>query len=238
MKIIICDDSLDDRKNCLREVNSVAKECNIDIDVLEYETAKQLLFDLEEKILTTDILLFDINMPEMSGIEAAQKLRNMGYKGEIVFLTVSKNHMLNAFDVRAFNYIIKGEMQNDRVKKILKEVLMIADEKSKEYILFTGIGEIRNIPVLSIKYFEVKGKIVTVYYGSKSFEFVSTIGKLENILFTRGFIRVHRSFMVSTVMIKSFSYEVITLIDGTLITVGRKYYARLKEDMLKKSVNV
>ena len=205
---------------------------------MEYETAKQLLFDLEEKILTTDILLFDINMPEMSGIEAAQKLRNMGYKGEIVFLTVSKNHMLNAFDVRAFNYIIKGEMQNDRVKKILREVLMIADEKSKEYILFTGIGEIRNIPVLSIKYFEVKGKIVTVYYGSKSFEFVSTIGKLENILFTRGFIRVHRSFMVSTVMIKSFSYEEITLIDGTLIPVGRKYYASLKEEMLKKSVNV
>jgi len=114
--------------------------------------------------------------------------------------------------------------------------LEIASEKSNEYMLFTGIGEYRNIAINDIKYFEVRGKIITVYYGSKSFEFISTIGKLENLLFTKGFLRVHRSFLVSLQYIKTFTYEEITLIDHTVISVGRKYYSGLKDAMKENAI--
>ena len=103
-------------------------------------------------------------------------------------------------------------------------------------MLFTGIGEYRNIAINDIKYFEVRGKIITVYYGSKSFEFISTIGKLENLLFAKGFLRVHRSFLVSLQHIKNFTYEEITLIDNTEIPVGRKYYSGLKEAMKENAI--
>lgn len=237
MRVVLCDDNPVEKSFYSNMIREISKEEGIDIDLLEFETAKQMLFELEDEIDINDIFLLDINMPEVSGMQAAIKLRESGYRGEIVFLTVSKNYMLSAFDVHAFNYIVKGETKEEKAKQILREVILLAEDKAKEYMLFTGVGEYRNIAISSIKYFEVNGKIITVHYGNNSFEFVSTIGKLENILFNRGFIRVHRSYMVSKSAIKSFSYGEIILIDELKLPVGRKYYAQLKETMSKKVVS-
>lgn len=236
MRIVICDDNPTERNALLEVTEKISKSVGYDTEFEVFENAKQMMFELEDKLELVDVMFLDINMPDLDGMEAASKLRLQGYIGEIVFTTVSKTHMLRAFDVRAFNYIVKGETDKDKTVKIIKDVLEIASEKSKEYMLFTGIGEYRNIAINDIKYFEVRGKIITVYYGSKSFEFISTIGKLENLLFTKGFIRVHRSFLVSLPYIKAFTYEYITLIDNTEISVGRKYYGGLKEAIKENAV--
>ena len=236
MRVAICDDNLAERNNLLELTTRISRFDGYDAEFEVFENAKQMLFELEDKLELVDIMFLDINMPGIDGMEAASKFRSNGYIGEIVFITVSKTHMLRAFDVRAFNYIVKGETDRKRTEKIIKDVFETASEKSKEYMLFTGIGEYRNIAINEIKYFEVRGKIITVYYGSKSFEFISTIGKLENMLFTKGFIRVHRSFLVSLPYIKMFTYEEITLIDNTVISVGRKYYSGLKEAIRENAI--
>ena len=236
MIVVICDDNPAERKNLLEVTTHISKSEGYDTEFEVFENAKQMLFELEDKLELIDVILLDINMPGLDGMEAASKLRSNGYIGEIVFTTVSKSHMLGAFDVRAFNYIVKGETESTKMVKIIKDVLRTASEKSKEYMLFTGIGEYRNIAINDIKYFEVRGKIITVYYGSKSFEFISTIGKLENLLYTKGFVRVHRSFLVSLQYIKTFTYEEITLLDHTEISVGRKYYSGLKEAMKENAI--
>lgn len=236
MRVAICDDNLAERNSLLELTTRISRFDGYDAEFEVFENAKQMLFELEDKLELVDIMFLDINMPGIDGMEAASKFRSNGYIGEIVFITVSKTHMLRAFDVRAFNYIVKGETDRKRTEKIIKDVFETASEKSKEYMLFTGIGEYRNIAINEIKYFEVRGKIITVYYGSKSFEFISTIGKLENMLFTKGFIRVHRSFLVSLPYIKMFTYEEITLIDNTVISVGRKYYSGLKEAIRENAI--
>ena len=236
MIVVICDDNPIERENLLEVTTHISKSEGYDAEFEVFENAKQMLFELEDKLELIDVILLDINMPGIDGMEAALKLRSNGYIGEIVFTTVSKSHMLGAFDVRAFNYIVKGETDSAKTVRIIKGVLGIASEKSKEYMLFTGIGEYRNIAINDIKYFEVRGKIINVYYGSKSFEFISTIGKLENLLFTKGFLRVHRSFLVSLQYIKTFTYEEVTLIDRTVISVGRKYYSGLKEAMKENAI--
>ena len=236
MIVVICDDNPIERENLLEVTTHISKSEGYDAEFEVFENAKQMLFELEDKLELIDVILLDINMPGIDGMEAALKLRSNGYIGEIVCTTVSKSHMLGAFDVRAFNYIVKGETDSAKTVRIIKGVLGIASEKSKEYMLFTGIGEYRNIAINDIKYFEVRGKIITVYYGSKSFEFISTIGKLENLLFTKGFLRVHRSFLVSLQYIKTFTYEEVTLIDRTVISVGRKYYSGLKEAMKENAI--
>ena len=236
MIVVICDDNPIERENLLEVTTHISKSEGYDAEFEVFENAKQMLFELEDNLELIDVILLDINMPGIDGMEAALKLRSNGYIGEIVFTTVSKSHMLGAFDVRAFNYIVKGETDSAKTVRIIKGVLGLASEKSKEYMLFTGIGEYRNIAINDIKYFEVRGKIITVYYGSKSFEFISTIGKLENLLFTKGFLRVHRSFLVSLQYIKTFTYEEVTLIDQTVISVGRKYYSGLKEAMKENAI--
>ena len=192
MIVVICDDNPIERENLLEVTTHISKSEGYDAEFEVFENAKQMLFELEDKLELIDVILLDINMPGIDGMEAALKLRSNGYIGEIVFTTVSKSHMLGAFDVRAFNYIVKGETDSAKTVRIIKGVLGIASEKSKEYMLFTGIGEYRNIAINDIKYFEVRGKIITVYYG--------------------------------------------TLIDRTVISVGRKYYSGLKEAMKENAI--
>lgn len=237
MRIVLCDDNPTDITKYSKIIKDIISDTEEDgVELITYESASKLLFDMEDKLNLIDILVLDINMPGMSGMELARLIREKSYKGEIVFLTFSKEHMLGAFDVRAFNYIVKGETAIDKMYKIFEDSLRIALEKAKEYMLFTGIGEYRNIPILSIKYFEVNGKIITVHYSNRSFDFVSTIGKLENLLFCKGFVRVHRSFMVAISAVKSFNYTEIILVDGSNIPVGRTYYNNLKEAVAKSVV--
>lgn len=229
MRVVLCDDNAKEREYFSKLVKDLATKNSIFIELDIFEDASELLFKLEDELEKIDIFLLDINMPKMNGMELASRLRSRGFSGELVFLTVSKEYILEAFDVRAFNYIVKGETSTEKTKSILLDVLKLGKEKSEEYILFTGIGEYRNIAISSIKYFEVKGKIVTVYYGiDKSFEFISTIAKLENLLYAKNFIRIHRSFLVSSLAIANHSFKEVVLADGTCIPLGRKYYTDLK----------
>ena len=94
MRVIICDDNASERAHFRKIMEEVAAEEEIDVDILEFEDAKPLIFEMEDFIATTDIILLDIHMPGMNGMEAADKLRKNKYKGEILFVTVSKNYML------------------------------------------------------------------------------------------------------------------------------------------------
>jgi len=174
MRVIICDDNPVDIKKYSEIINDVIVDAHEeDTELISYDSVSRLLFDMEDKLNLIDIMILDINMPGINGMDFAKNIRENSYKGEIIFLTCSKDHMPGAFDVRAFNYIVKGETDIKRVEKIILDSIAVAKEKTKEYMLFTGIGEYRNIPVLSIKYFEVNGKIITVHYSNRSFEFVS-----------------------------------------------------------------
>lgn len=236
MRIIVCDDSPHDIEEYSKIIKQVLQDEEVDAELIQYDNPKKLLFDIDENKDLFQVIFLDINMPEINGMELAFKLRDLSYEGEIVFLTCSKSYMLGAFDVRAFNYIVKSETPDLKMRKIIKEVIQKASDKEREYMLFTGVGEHRNIALSSIKYFEVNRKIITVHYGDKNFEFISTIGKIENLLFCKGFIRVHRSYLVAINSVREFSYGTLTLSDGTSIPVGRKYYAILKKSLEKAFV--
>lgn len=104
--------------------------------------------------------------------------------------------------------------------------------------MFTCAGESRNVPLEDIQYFEVKHNIITVYYQKEKFEFYSTIGKLEDQLQKKGFIRIHRSFMVAKKFIRQASYTELELTNGTLLPVGQVHAKQLRKEMKAKRVSV
>ena len=235
MHIVFCDDHADVIAKYQRIVEDICVRHKIDATFDSYKSGESLLFSMEEIILGADIIFLDVRMPGRNGIEVASVLRENGYGGEIIFLTLFKDAVYYAFDVRANNYLLKETATLKRIEKVFLDAVEIVREKNDEFILLTGIGEYRNVPIKEIRYFEVNQKIVTVYYGHRNFEFVSTIGKLENILFNKGFIRISRSYLVAKKYIRSFVYGKVFMMDGEELPVGRKYYKELK-NMMKNSV--
>ncbi len=235
-KIIICDDREADRKKYSRLINKFAARQNLEIEIVMFESGKALLFEMEGNRQDVDIIFLDIHMPGIDGMEVAKKLREFNYRGEIIFLTVSQDHILDAFDVGAFHYIIKDQCTMRRFEEILLNGIEKAREREKEYICFTGGGESINILLASIRYFEVTNRIITVHYEEdKAFGFYSTMGKLETRLRGYGFVRVHRSFLVSIAHIEVLLYGKVKLRGGVEVPVGRSYYQEVKNTLKERS---
>ena len=231
MRIALCDDNEQDLNYYSDLICTLAKEKNIAIEVVRFETGEQALFHISNNEKPIDILLLDIHMPGINGIETGLKLRQapFHFHGEIVFVTVSSDYAIDAFDVQAFHYIVKGITSTEKTNAILTNALNKAVEKEQEFILLKGIGEYRNIPIQSIYYFEVFQRIITVHYdNNEQFEFYSSIGKLEITVLPKGFLRIHRSYIVSVSQIKTFNSTSLTLMNGKELPVGRKYLPNLK----------
>jgi len=232
MKIAICDDKFTEIKKYEEFFRKIAKEHKLLFDIIYYESGQQMLFDFESNLKQfADIIFLDIHMPGFSGIEAALELRQYAYSGEIIFLTASKNHMLDAFDVEALHYIIKNETPYHKVEEIFLRAVKKASEKKQKNILFTAGGEYRNIATNSIRYFDIYKKIVTVHYDDQqTFEFYCpSLEKVEKQLDGLGFIRIHRGYLVSLSRIILCSHDMVQLDNQEKLPIGRKYYPLLKE---------
>ncbi|MDR2712442.1 MAG: LytTR family DNA-binding domain-containing protein [Clostridiales bacterium] len=237
MKVIICDDNLIEQERYLVMLKDLAAKHDIVLELATYDSAVSLLFAVEDSKFDADLIFMDINMPNMSGDEASQRLRERGYLNDIVFLTVSKGHFLRAFDVDALHYVVKGETSDLEFERIFLKAVRSLNDKKQKYAAYYGGGETRNIPLNSIRYYEIYRGIVTVYYDKdNSFQFPQmSLQELENELSEYGFFRIHKSYLVALSAIESLTYSEVTLRDGTKLPISRRKYSELRDTLLLKS---
>lgn len=233
MRVVICDDDAPMREYYTELIRLIAEQKELSVTIDEYEKAEQLLFALSDKQDPPDIAFLDVFMPGDNGISLGTQMRKAGFIGSIIYLTRSKDHMLPAFDVGASNYIIKGhEYEDNRFEKVFMQAAAQVKKKKEKYLLLNGISEHRNIAIESIYYFEVNKHVCIVHYGAdEMFEFISSLGKIENTLLPYRFARVHKSFLVNCSEIKSYTFKEIVMNEGSQIPVGRKYSTEFRQLM-------
>ena len=217
-------------------INTLGKKHGLDLSIKSFQNADQLFFYMEDEKAVIDIVFLDIQMPGIDGIEAAVRLRQKGYSGEIIFLTKQADKAIKGYDVKAYHFIVKSPESDPNFERIFLEAVNHVQNKTAEYITFQGIGESRNIAIRDISYFSVDRRIITVHYGRESFEFYSSMEKVENVMLEYGFLRAQRSYLVNIDYISDFNAESITMKDGTIITLSRKNSKQIREAINKKRV--
>jgi len=204
--------------------------CGYEIDLKIYKSGSDLLFDLEEPKFhhTLDILLLDIGMPGLSGVETAVEARKIGYEGVLIFVTADNRHYEEAFDVMAFNYVVKGDHSAERFIEVFSKALSMAAKYRNNNVIFSNGSDLCKISIDQITYFEIIKGSLTVRYNGQKFEIRSTLEKIEEELSDRGFQRIHRNYIVSLTQVRSITYSEVIMQDGTSLPVGRRYYPELK----------
>lgn len=231
MKIVVCDDSANDRKKYSDLFIALAEKHNIIADLKIYESGDSLLYSFKESSSFADIIFFNIDISGISGIDVTKKLREMGYKNEIIFLADSKKYILQGYDVSAFNYIIKTETSDSDFEKVFLDVIRYIKDKEQKICLFNNGVLHKNIPISDIKYFYVKKKISTVHFQNGTFEFPCTIDKLEREFEAYGFVSIKRDYLISIKYILNIKSDSVTLTDGKKILINKKGYKKLKKLM-------
>lgn len=225
MNIFICDDNAEQTSLCKKAIQALSHQHGIHSKIKAFPSGDALLFEAEDAYATLDLIYLDIHMPGLNGIETAKRLREIGFLGDIVFFTVSPDFAIAGYDVGALHYVVKDETTKEKFEEIFLRACERKQRRESEVLVLTCAGESRCVPVEEIRYFEIQQRIVTVVYAKERFEFYSTMMRLEEQLFNRGFVRTHKSFLVSKRFIHSIDSSRVLLDSGEELPVGKRYYA-------------
>lgn len=201
LNVLIVDDELPARERLQRLVGelpgySVAGVCGSGGDALA------LIRKLDPAIV-----LLDIRMPGMTGIEVARHLGALEHPPAIVFTTAYDEYALEAFDAQAVGYLLKP-VRRERLEEALKHASRLSASQlhrlsspaqplaARQHVAVRVRDELKLIPVKSIRYFEADQKYVTVRHTNGEDLLDEPLKQLEEE-FAEDFVRAHRSLLVA-----------------------------------------
>ena len=194
--------------------------------------------------LTPDVVLLDVRMPGMSGLEAARHLLTMPQPPAVIFTTAFDEHALEAFDSQAVGYLLKP-VRRRRLERALQhaarlsrvELQRLGDaelpESRRQHISVRVRDQFRLIPIREILFFRAEQKYVTVVHRGGEDLIDESLKALGEEL-AEDFVRVHRSYLVAVDTIQSLAKDadgkpVLRLRDRPdVIPVSRRQLADLK----------
>lgn len=223
MRVFICIPDSEERAFCRKRIYMLSKIDGIELTIFEekVEETGENYFDLID-FDDADLIYIGVDS-HFNGISVAKSIRKAGINAVIVFFTRFKEAVFDAFDVEALHYLVDGKISVAKFDEVFRKAVSRAESRIQASIVLNCAGEQRKIIISQIYYFEVFNRIVTVYYRDGSFEFYSTLSRLEDSLASRGFVRVHRAYLVQERYIASIKQKEIVLFNGTTIPVGGKY---------------
>lgn len=192
MRVAICDDNEMSRELLNEFLGCYFANRAIHYQVVQYETAVPLLCDVEEGELY-DLIFLDIYMEEILGIEAAYRLRGIGYRGEIAFLTATDEFALAGYEVGAAGYLLKP-LAYEKFCHVMERMTKHLQEST--YSIKQRSAVIR-IPYGEIIYIESINSKCILHTKNKEYVLYKQLDKIEQELKDCRFLRCHQSFLVN-----------------------------------------
>lgn len=208
MNVLIVDDEHLARQR-LRKMLSARNGYQI---IGEAETGEDAL--KKTQAANPDVVLMDIRMPGMDGIEAANYITRMDKPPAIIFTTAFSDHALDAFESHAIDYLLKPIKQSrleaalDAAKRInkaqLRQLHVDEAEGSRQKICVKNRGSLELIPIDDIIYFKAEQKYVTLRTAEQEFLLEEPLKDLEEEFSSR-FIRIHRNALVAIKLLQGLT---------------------------------
>lgn len=179
----------------------------------------------------SDLLFLDIRMPGTGGISLAKQLRKQNFSGAIIFVTVLKDHMLDAFEVEAFDYLCKP-IDEIRLENALKRFLKRRDSQKEANLLIRTANRCRTIRLCDIYYCEVINRKIYLHTADGTVDYYGKLKEVERQLDDR-FIKCHRSYIINLAFLQEYAGGQILLKNGNQIPVSRSHHQTLLNAMLQ-----
>ncbi len=229
MRIAICEDEEAQQKllnNCLVEW---AERNKIMLEAKAYPNSESLLFAWEDD-RDYDLLILDIEMGGLSGMELAAHLRSQGDSVPILFITGYEQYMPLGYEVSALHYLLKP-FEKEKLFSVLDR---LKEKKPEDRLLFQTENGSISLPLSRIWYVEARAHRCVLYTEAEEYLLSSSIGEIEAYLRNyREFIRCHRSYLVNMRHIGAIAQAELFLDDRRRLPLSRTAVKKVNEAFLK-----
>ncbi len=230
-RVAICEDEkviLDFESSLVNEWAAGAG-CPLELDT--YISSEQFLFESEDKA-PYDLLIFDIQMKNMNGMELAKKLRERGCDSVIIFVTGVPDYAIEGYEVGAVRYILKP-VKPELLKELLDSVWKERQKKTEDFFVLGQGADLEKISFEKIIYIEARGHYV--FMKGLDFErewkagFAETAAAFEG----KGFFCLRRGLLVNLAHVERITRTDCVMEGGESLPVARGLYKDLNQAFIE-----
>lgn len=221
MRVAICDDDEAQRLLIRKYVEEWALDNRVGLETKLFASGENFWFAWEDDS-AYDLLVFDIEMGKLSGMELAAEIRKKDEDIPILFVTGYDSYMAQGFEVAALHYLLKP-LRKEKFFAVLDKFNKIwLCRIQEEKLLFRAEEGLLSLPVSKIWYIEAMAHQCTLYTEDASHVLCSSIGEMiKQLCNKREFVRCHRSYLVNVRHISAIVKPELVLDDGRRIPVSR-----------------
>lgn len=229
LRIGICDDEKETSRQLHDDISRVLFPYT-DMKIQYFTDGNEIVELIKQEKLSLDLLFLDIHMNCLDGMKTADFIRKKDMDIDIIFITVSREHVFEGYTYKAFAYWLKPL----DVKIVRKDLLRYIEEKKNcSQCLDVKIkGKAYKIPLNKIIYFESVQRKIIVHTLGEDITFYGKLSELQTVVTEQTFLRCHQSYMVNRSMIDSIGRTEIVA-QGISIPLSRKYHKSMEDGMEK-----
>ena len=228
LSIAVCDDEVIECCNIARKIKDILEEMKIPCIIRQFRSGVELLQALE----SFDIVFLDIIMQGLDGMKTAQIFREKASDKMLIFVSSSREYVFEAYDVEAFQYLLKP-VDDRKLKRVLQKAILKTERRSQEFIIVSRERQKRKLFLDDIYYFEIKGRMVDVHGPEGIFTYYEQIGELENKLRDKGFFRCHKSYLINLKYVDGYNRQEAILENGEAVVIAKRRYEEFCQEVLK-----
>jgi len=222
--VAVCDDSRTDVEMLESAFDKLA-QYQFSYEV--YFTAKELLKHVIDDGEMYHLYIFDIEMPEMNGLQLAKEIRKIDAKALFVFLTGYTQYVMDVFEVITFDYISKP-ITVEKLESVLLKAMQYLHMIKRDFVFQFRKNQFR-ISCDDIVYFEKKGRQAVIHTISENFKANMTTEEIWKQLDDKVFAHIHVSYIINLGHIRAIEGDEVVMDNEERLLIARSHKQNLKE---------
>lgn len=229
LSVAVIDDNQTDIKYVSGLVSLWAEAADHTVRIRTFQSAEEFLFHYEED-KEYDILLLDIEMGDMNGVELAKKIRQNNDSVQMVFITGFPDFMVEGYEVSALHYLMKP-VSEEKLHNVLDKAVGNL-EKSEKRLCVTFERQTIFVPLHQILYIEAQKQYVQIYTVDSDYRMKESLSNVEKQV-DEYFFKCHRSFLVNLRHVSQIKSNCVVLKNGEEVPISRGMAEQIGKEIIR-----
>lgn len=214
--IAICDDCEDYLNVIQNMLDACISEKGISYNIDRYTSGSELI----EKVgdIEYDLIILDINMPGISGLDVAERIYDKTHGDNLVFISSEEGLVFKTLSFRPLFFVRKSNIEDDLKNAVVKWYELYGDE---EMLTFEGSEEDTGIPLSDIVFIEIQRHYLNVNTVDDVKKLRGKISDLNYLSERKDFIKSHMSYICNNKFVKEVKENKVILKNGTEVPLSR-----------------
>lgn len=233
IRIGICEDNLQELNNHKQLVELTMAKFSRNAKIYCFQSGEDLLCEIDATG-NMDIILLDIEMAGINGVETARQIREQDNRAILIFISTHDQYYREIIEVQPFSFLDKP-VNSERLDEIIQKALKIRNQK-EEYYSFSWNKVHYSIPFTAIRYFQSDKRVINMSIVGQEkpimmYQFYGKLADVEATLSKMGvyFLRVRKSYLINPQYIAEYRANQIVLDTGESVEISKQYKDSVKQ---------